>query len=424
MAITGYDAVSLQPNAGSQGEFAGLLAIRAYHRSRGDDGQRRVPDPLERPRHQRGERGDGRAEGGGRALRRRRQRRPRRPRGQGRRRRRRAGRGDGHLPVDARRVRGQASASCARSSTTTAGRCTSTAPTSTRWSASPSPASSVPMSATSTCTRRSASPTAAAGPGVGPVAVARPPRPVPARASAGVRRPAGRRRRRGTVRLGQHPVDLVGVHRADGRAGLTDASAIAVLNANYIATRLAPALPGALHGRARPCRPRVHRRPAADHQGHRRHGRRCRQASDRLRVPRPDDELPGQRHVDDRADRERVVARARPVLRGDDRDQGRDRRGRRGNLGRGRPARCATLRTPPRISSASGIGPTIASSAPTRSRRCGREVLPAGVAHRRRVRRPQPRSAAASRSRRLPQHRAERVRLRCRHEPEHSPRHR
>ena len=32
--ITGYDAVSLQPNAGSQGELAGLLAIRAYHRSR------------------------------------------------------------------------------------------------------------------------------------------------------------------------------------------------------------------------------------------------------------------------------------------------------------------------------------------------------------------------------------------------------
>ena len=34
--ITGYDRVSLQPNAGSQGEFAGLLAIRGYHRSRGD----------------------------------------------------------------------------------------------------------------------------------------------------------------------------------------------------------------------------------------------------------------------------------------------------------------------------------------------------------------------------------------------------
>src|SRR3546814_18219129 len=34
--ITGYDAVSFQPNSGAQGEFAGLLAIRAYHRSRGD----------------------------------------------------------------------------------------------------------------------------------------------------------------------------------------------------------------------------------------------------------------------------------------------------------------------------------------------------------------------------------------------------
>ncbi len=34
--ITGYDAVSLQPNAGSQGEYAGLLAIRGYHQSRGE----------------------------------------------------------------------------------------------------------------------------------------------------------------------------------------------------------------------------------------------------------------------------------------------------------------------------------------------------------------------------------------------------
>jgi glycine dehydrogenase len=34
--ITGYDAVSLQPNSGAQGEYAGLLAIRAYHASRGD----------------------------------------------------------------------------------------------------------------------------------------------------------------------------------------------------------------------------------------------------------------------------------------------------------------------------------------------------------------------------------------------------
>ena len=58
--ITGYDAVSLQPNAGSQGEFAGLLAIRGYHRANGDDAPRRLPDPGERARHQRGQRRDGR----------------------------------------------------------------------------------------------------------------------------------------------------------------------------------------------------------------------------------------------------------------------------------------------------------------------------------------------------------------------------
>ncbi|WP_035484575.1 aminomethyl-transferring glycine dehydrogenase [Geminicoccus roseus] len=37
--ITGFDRVSLQPNAGSQGEYAGLLAIRGYHRARGDVGR-------------------------------------------------------------------------------------------------------------------------------------------------------------------------------------------------------------------------------------------------------------------------------------------------------------------------------------------------------------------------------------------------
>jgi glycine dehydrogenase len=39
VAITGYAKVSLQPNAGSQGELAGLLAIRAWHHSRGDTGR-------------------------------------------------------------------------------------------------------------------------------------------------------------------------------------------------------------------------------------------------------------------------------------------------------------------------------------------------------------------------------------------------
>ncbi len=39
--ITGYDAMSMQPNSGAQGEYAGLLTIQAYHRANGDD-QRRV----------------------------------------------------------------------------------------------------------------------------------------------------------------------------------------------------------------------------------------------------------------------------------------------------------------------------------------------------------------------------------------------
>jgi glycine cleavage system protein P-like pyridoxal-binding family len=33
-SITGFDAVSLQPNSGASGEYAGLMAIRAYHQSR------------------------------------------------------------------------------------------------------------------------------------------------------------------------------------------------------------------------------------------------------------------------------------------------------------------------------------------------------------------------------------------------------
>ena len=43
--ITGFAAVSLQPNSGAQGELAGLMVIRAYHHSRGDAGRNVVPIP-------------------------------------------------------------------------------------------------------------------------------------------------------------------------------------------------------------------------------------------------------------------------------------------------------------------------------------------------------------------------------------------
>ncbi len=71
--ITGYDAVSLQPNSGAQGEYAGLLAIRAYHASRGEGAPQGVPDPLLRTWHQSGVRQHGRHGRGGGRLRQRRQ---------------------------------------------------------------------------------------------------------------------------------------------------------------------------------------------------------------------------------------------------------------------------------------------------------------------------------------------------------------
>ena len=104
--VTGYDAVSLQPNAGSQGELAGLLAIRGYHRANGDRRPHGLPHPVVRARHERGIRRARRHEGRRRRVRRGRQRRPRRPARQDRRctptslaal--------DDHVPVDARRVR-------------------------------------------------------------------------------------------------------------------------------------------------------------------------------------------------------------------------------------------------------------------------------------------------------------------------------
>ena len=53
---TGYAGVSLQPNAGSQGEYAGLLAIRAWHASARRGAARHLPDPRIGARHQPGQR--------------------------------------------------------------------------------------------------------------------------------------------------------------------------------------------------------------------------------------------------------------------------------------------------------------------------------------------------------------------------------
>ena len=161
----------LQPNAGSQGELAGLLAIRGYHRASGDDRPRRVPDPVVGPRHQRRVRGDGRACGcvvvacddDGNVdvddLKRLVDR-ARRP----------TGGPDGHLPVDPRGVRDPASARSATSSTTTGARSTSTAPTSTRSSGSPGPGRFGADVSHLNLHKTFCIPHGGGGPGVGPVA--------------------------------------------------------------------------------------------------------------------------------------------------------------------------------------------------------------------------------------------------------------
>ena len=45
--ITGYDAISMQPNSGAQGEYAGLLTIAGYHRAQGSGASQHLPDPNE-----------------------------------------------------------------------------------------------------------------------------------------------------------------------------------------------------------------------------------------------------------------------------------------------------------------------------------------------------------------------------------------
>ena len=239
--ITGYDAVSLQPNAGSQGELAGLLAIRALPRGRGD-GHR---DVCLIPSSAHGTNAASAVMAGMRVVvvacdddgnvdladLRRQDRRARGP----------ARRDHGHLPVHARGLRGPASPTCARWSTTPAARSTSTAPTSTRWSgfakpgrfgadvSPPEPAQDVLHPARRRRPRRR--------PGRG----ARAPGAVPAQPPAAPR-PA---RTAGPViggAAGARPAILPiswAYIRLMGADGLRAATAARVLAANYVAARLA-----------------------------------------------------------------------------------------------------------------------------------------------------------------------------------------
>ena len=104
--ITGYDAVSLQPNSGAQGEYAGLLAIRAYHAARGEPHRKVCLIPSSAHGTNPASAAYGRHGGGGDRLRRARRRRCRRSPRQGGEAFEKSRRRDDHLSLDAWRVRG------------------------------------------------------------------------------------------------------------------------------------------------------------------------------------------------------------------------------------------------------------------------------------------------------------------------------
>ena len=128
-----------------------------------------------------------------------------------------------------------------------------------------------------------------------------------------------------------------------GRSGLTRASEVAILSANYIAKRLAAHYP-VLYTAARAGRARMHHRDAPSQAECRNRGRRCRQAPHGLRLSCADHVLPGRRHADDRADRKRVQGGAGSLLRCDDRDPRGDRGDRGGPRG---PRRQPAQERPP-----------------------------------------------------------------------------
>ena len=148
-----------------------------------------------------------------------------------------------------------------------------------------------------------------------------------------------------------HPADHLGLYPADGRPRPDPGDCHRGVVGELHRRPARRALPGALQGPRWPGRARVHPRPARTDQADGRDRRRRRQTPGRLRLPRADDVVPRRRDVHGRADGVRGPGRDRPVLRRDDRDPGRDRPGRGGGVD---PAGLAAARCTAHVAGARG----------------------------------------------------------------------
>ena len=358
--LTGYHAVSLQPNAGSQGELAGLLAIRAYHRSRGDEHR----DVCLIPSSAHGTNAASAISAGMRVKVVKT-----------------TDRGDVDFD-DLEKVIGENADTLAAIMITYPSTHGVYEPRVRKVCAAVHDAGGqvyvdgANLNALVGLARPGrfgadvshlnlhktfCIPHGGGGPGVGPVGVVEHLAPFlpnhPAQPSAGPD-DRDRPRRRRALGLGVDPADLLGLRPAHGRrrAAPRDADRRGRGQLRREAPRRA--LPGALHRAGRHGRPRVHPRPAPADQGLGHHGRRRREAPRRLRLPRADDVVPGGRDADGRADRVRGPRRDRPVHRRDDRHPRRDRpRGVGGVAGGRQPAGPRALHRP--LGAGRGVGPRL-----------------------------------------------------------------
>ena len=390
--ITGYDAISLQPNAGSQGEFAGLMAIQAYHRSRGDD--HRTVCLIPASAH--GTNAASAAMAGLDVV---------------------VVACDADGNVDVADLEAKAAAAGERLSCLMV--------------TYPSTHGVFEAAITDICALIHAHggqvyldganlnalvgvakpgkfgadvshlnlhktfciPHGGGGPGVGPVAVRDHLAPFlpnsPLVAEAG---PPHRHRGHllSAMGLGRHPAHLVGLRDAHGRRGPPGCHPGGDPQRQLPGRPPGPPLPRALHGAERHGGPRVHPRSATDHRRDRGDGGRRGQAAHRLRVPRAYHVVPGGRHAHDRGHRVGVEGRAGPLRRRHGGHPGRDPGHRRGDGGP-RRERAASCPSHGRGPAGAGLGAALlprGGGVPGASA-AGGQVLPAGQPDRRRLRRPQ-----------------------------------